>query len=207
MTLSTFFEALNAHDLDPRPRHNAALASAIEREAKHLPDNEKEKILAGMLPAYLQDVTQALDRGENFTQLCDLLHEFLRAFRGQANNAMTRLRPRTPGEKIERRRAEFYTYLFRGHELDALQLKLQPDEEIITVDFRTIRTSIRTITRQDLIDCSTPSSQSNSRWRENFVSEQEIREAEQTVADAARAASEPQYGYNTDFGPRGIRPR
>jgi hypothetical protein len=207
MTLSSFFEALNTHEIDPRPRHNAALAERLEHEGKHLPDSAKDEILNSLLPQYLRDVTNALDRGASFAQLCDLLHEFLRTFRGAANNAMVRLRPRTGEEEIARCQPDLATHLYRGHECDALLSILQPDERIVAIDFRTIRTSSnRILSRQDLIERSAPSAVSRlSRWAQNFVSEREIAEAEQTIAEAARAASEPKYGFNDDFGPRGVR--
>ena len=160
-----------------------------ERELADVPDDLATQILPSRLDRLTQRAQEAFERGRP-KQIDELLNKYAADLRGavlweRQNGA---LKPVTPSSEIERCRDVLSAKKYGAYEVGGLRHLLRGGERILSVDFREIVTSMRTVTRKEIFDAFPFDRVMSKEFREQmFVSERTIEEAEQRAREQFEA--------------------
>jgi hypothetical protein len=195
MKVTDFCNAIDAIELDPRPRLQACAARIVERELDGVPDELAETIASPRLEGLATKAKEVLERGHY-----DRIDALLTAVAIDLNRAVEwerregSLKPHLPEDEIKKFAGALRDRRWNSHEVNCLSRLVKPGERIVSVEWRSIGTSERVIGRDDL----RPVSNTVEFWRSHGTPTKTIREAEAEERAATARAARP---FSADSGP------
>ncbi len=152
MDLTEFELTVDRIEIDPRPALKRNAAHIRARELRDIPPDLAVELSGPRLERLAEASRVAIESGR-FDKLADILNEFSTDLHNAAVYERTkgRLRPApTAADQIKSFTSDFERCRWNRYESSCLLKMLKAAERIVSIGYREIRTSERTITRADL---------------------------------------------------------
>jgi hypothetical protein len=201
--LSVYYADLNSIEIDPRARWAQSITQITDLwlgERSQIPPAIAADLLRGPLQELDSRLIAALQSG-HYGNGDQAIGEFKLQLQNniRTERAQGRLKPISPSSEIERNLAAFRLCGYRAIELDSL-LRVLPDERIIEVGIRAVKTASRTIGRGELVDVLKPTTQTNvNSWLNQFPRDSELRELEEAAERRENPLPQSWDNYNHDL--------
>lgn len=199
MDFSTFDNRLDAIELDPRVAAKRHVRNVVEVRMRGIPDGVAAQITGSRLTTLADRIAAAIERG-NPTAIGELIDAFEIDLMNAIRDARERgaLKPRTNG--VEERLGVLEAHGYLAKEQNHARLMIVAPERLERVDYFSLTTNRRTISRDELRAFGRPMTWTNdSSWNAQFVSDRNVRAIEAEAAERERQAARGPWADNRNM--------
>jgi hypothetical protein len=201
------FPLTDSGDPDWRPKFKLRASETAAMRLRDLPRDARKRIREPLIKTFDPALRDAYERGDYHAAEIALA-EFDEALLKGAVLEYERARTAAADTGVEERLGALEAHGWLAKEQDAARLMIVAPEKLGRVDFFSLTTNQRTITRDEIRAFGRPASWSNDNsWTAQFVSDRNVREMQAEAARREREAARGLWAHNvnTDFGPQGVR--